>query len=270
MRALDGKLRLSEISIPGTHNAGARFEPLTGTARCQNLTILEQLDVGVRFLDIRCRHMNNMFTIYHGLVHQQLSFTQVLTDTQEFLKLNPSETVVMSIQEEGSAVGASRSFEATLGSYLAENSGLWSLNDGIPSLNQVRGKIVLLRRFRANASPLGIDASLWPDNSTFVSGIIKVQDIYKVRNNEEKWKSFTTLLHEAGKGNPAILYINFASGVNHTFGIPNIKSVSDDMNARVSQYYSVYTRRMTGIIVMDFADGAKCALIYGSNLKSKP
>ena len=270
MRALDGKLRLSEISIPGTHNSGARFEPLAGTARCQSLTTREQLDAGVRFIDVRCRHMDDKFSIYHGLVNQQLAFIQLLAETRDFLKSNPSECVIMSIQEEGSASGVSRSFEATLGSYITENPGLWALDDGIPSLDQVRGKIVLLRRFRATAPPLGIDASNWPDNSAFTSGIIKVQDIYRVRNNEERWKSFTTLLDDAGKSNPEILCINFASGTKQTFGIPNIKSVSDDMNARISRYFTANTRGMTGIIVMDFADAAKCALIYGTNLKSKP
>ena len=42
------------------------------------------------------------------------------------------------------------------------------------------------------------------------------------------------------------------------------------MNARISRYFTANTRGMTGIIVMDFADAAKCALIYGTNLKSKP
>ncbi|MBN2842929.1 MAG: hypothetical protein JXM68_07555, partial [Sedimentisphaerales bacterium] len=39
---------LSQLSIPGTHDSGARFEPIGGTAKCQNLTIAEQLAIGVR------------------------------------------------------------------------------------------------------------------------------------------------------------------------------------------------------------------------------
>ncbi len=59
----------------------------------------------------------------------------------------------MSIQEECSVSGATQSFEATFASYVAGNSALWSLNDGIPALDQVRGGNILLRRVRANASP---------------------------------------------------------------------------------------------------------------------
>ncbi len=269
MRVLDGRLRLSELSIPGTHDAGARFEPLPGTARCQSLTIAEQLASGVRFLDIRCRHLNDQFAIYHGIVDQQLRFEEVLGATRDFLKANPSECVVMSILEESSASGATRSFEATFASYVAADAALWSLGDGIPALDQVRGKIVLLRRFRANAPPLGIDASRWPDNSSFTSGRIKVQDIYRVQDNEAKWKVLSALLEDAKKGDPEILSLNFASGVSSTFGIPNIKFVSDDMNARITKHFTASPRGITGIIVMDFADAARCALIYGSNPGTK-
>ena len=58
MSPLDGGLLLSQLSIPGTHDSGARFEPLSRTAKCQTLTIGQQLDAGARFLDIRCRHVN--------------------------------------------------------------------------------------------------------------------------------------------------------------------------------------------------------------------
>jgi len=96
-----------------------------------------------------------------------------------------------------------------------------------------------------------------------------VQDIYRVQDNEAKWKAFTALLDDAKKGSPEILCLNFASGVSSTFGIPNIKLVSDDMNARITHYFTANTRGITGIIVMDFADAARCALIYGTNLGTK-
>ena len=61
MSAVNDSLKLSAISIPGTHDSGARYDPplLSGTAKCQDLTIREQLNAGTRFLDIRCRHIDN-------------------------------------------------------------------------------------------------------------------------------------------------------------------------------------------------------------------
>ena len=47
---------ISEISIPGTHDSAARFEDGIGSfIRCQDLTLTEQLNRGIRFFDIRQR-----------------------------------------------------------------------------------------------------------------------------------------------------------------------------------------------------------------------
>ena len=68
MGAVSGKKRVSELSIPGTHDSGALHEPFPGTTKCQTLGIAQQLAIGVRFLDIRCRSVHNAFAIYHGPV----------------------------------------------------------------------------------------------------------------------------------------------------------------------------------------------------------
>jgi 1-phosphatidylinositol phosphodiesterase len=46
MSRVDGGLRLSQITIPGTHDAGATREPLAGTAKTQTLSMAEQLEMG--------------------------------------------------------------------------------------------------------------------------------------------------------------------------------------------------------------------------------
>ncbi|WP_228453080.1 hypothetical protein [Chryseobacterium sp. CH1] len=69
MAGLQDNISLSKISIPGTHDSGARIDApvVSGTAKTQDLSIAEQLNAGVRFLDIRCRHIDNSFTIIMGL-----------------------------------------------------------------------------------------------------------------------------------------------------------------------------------------------------------
>src|SRR5688500_16988143 len=56
MGSLPDATNVAQLSIPGTHDSGARTEPVGGTAKCQNLSIADQLTAGVRYLDIRCRH----------------------------------------------------------------------------------------------------------------------------------------------------------------------------------------------------------------------
>lgn len=264
MRDLDGKLLLSELSIPGTHDAGARFEPLRGTARCQSLTIAEQLAAGVRFLDIRCWHLNDSFAIYHGPIDQKLTFAEVIEAVQGFLTANPGECVILSVNEESTASGNTRDFGQTFATYTAKNPSLWSLGEDIPTLAQARGKIVLFRRFRS-PEKLGIDASRWPDSSTFTSGKIRVQDRYKVTDNDAKWTAFTDFLKETPTSE--FLCVNFASGVRSDFGLPDITVVSNDINARITRHFTDRKIGRAGIIVMDFADAARCALIYQANLR---
>lgn len=266
MSPLDGNRLISQISIPGTHDSGARFEPFPGTAKCQDLTISEQLEAGVRFLDIRCRHLNDAFVIHHGSVYQNQNFDDVLNAVIGFLNSHPTEAVIMSVKEEYNASGNTRSFEATFDSYVSKNPSKWNLSASIPTLAQARGKITLFRRFGASFTPKGIDASNWPDNTTFSSGgRLRVQDWYNVSNNNTKWNYILAILNEAFYGGPGTLYVNFASGVQSIFGIPNIPNVSNDINSRLSNFFNANRSGRFGVVLMDFADAAKCSMIYNTS-----
>ena len=270
MTPLDGNQPLSQFSIPGTHDSGALVEPISGTAKCQNLSIGDQLNAGVRFLDIRCRHINDAFAIHHGQVYQNMNFTDVLNATIGFLNSNPGETVIMSVKEEYTPSGNTRSFEATFDTYVAANPSKWVLGSAIPTLTQARGKIVLFRRFGASSTPKGINASNWPDNTTFsTGGTLRVQDCYNVSNNDTKWAQILQVLNEARYGGPNTLYVNFASGTSSgIFGIPNIPNVSNNINPRVSTFFGSNVSGRFGALLMDFADAAKCSAIYNTNAPS--
>ncbi|HEU4532474.1 MAG TPA: phosphatidylinositol-specific phospholipase C domain-containing protein, partial [Polyangiaceae bacterium] len=134
MSALNGELLLSQITVPGTHDTMALYEPVAGTAKCQSLSLADQLNAGVRFLDVRCRHFNNAFTIHHGSVYQNANFDDVLGATFAFLNAHPSEAVIMSVKEEHTAAGNTRSFEQTFDAYVAANPGKWNLGTDLPAL----------------------------------------------------------------------------------------------------------------------------------------
>jgi 1-phosphatidylinositol phosphodiesterase len=262
MSSAAGDLPLTRFSIPGTHDAGALYEPLSGTTKCQILTLAEQLNAGVRFLDIRCRHVNNAFLIHHGLVYQKMNFDDVLNTVIGFLTNNPAETVIMSVKEEYDPKGNTRSFEATFDSYVAKNPGKWLLTSSIPTLDQARGKIVLFRRFSAASTPKGIDLSVWPDDAAFTNANVRVQDNYNVTNPDSKWTAITNLLTEAQAGGPDTLYVNFASGVTKRHFLPDIPAVANAINPSLTNYFSLHTKGRYGVILLDFADADKCALIY--------
>lgn len=261
---------LAALSIPGTHDSGARTEPVSGTAKCQNLSIREQLDAGTRFLDIRCRHIDNAFAIHHGSIYQNLNFTDVLTACYSFLAANPTETVVMCVKEEYDPANNTRTFEQTFDSYTQLQPSKWYLGDAVPNLGSVRGKIVLLRRFGASATPKGIEATNWSDNTTFsinnANSSLRVQDQYVVPDNNAKWTGITNLFTEAKNGNQSVLYLNFSSGYKSLiFGIPSITTVSNSINPQINTYFTNNTHGRYGIIPMDFAAADRNTLIINTN-----
>lgn len=269
MGALETDWPIQQLSIPGSHDAGALHEPLSGTAKCQDLTIAEQLATGVRFLDIRCRHLGDTFVIHHGPIDQKQTYENVLGTVTTFLKANPGECVILSVKEEYQAEKNTRSFDQTFDTYVAKDPERWWLKPELPRLSQVRGKIVLFRRFSSPSQAKGIDASNWPDNKTFSSGLLRVQDVYQSPNPETKWWSVDSMLKEARQGepNPNTLFVNFTSATGSRMGIPNIPSISTPMNRKITEYFMNQPKARCGIIVMDFVDEGRCRLIYETNLR---
>lgn len=271
MAELSDERMLSELSLPGTHDTGALYEPIAGYSKNQELTIAEQLEAGVRYLDIRCGHLDDQFFIFHGVIYQMQTYAEVLATLYAFLDAHPDETLLVSIMEETRPNRVTRSFEATFSAYVAEAPERWVLAPEVPRLGDVRGKLVLLRRFSANAQ-LGIDATAWPDNSRAVFAIdnaasIRVQDAYIVTDNNEKWASITEMISETRKGDPATLYLNYTSGYQVIDGISNIPSVSDDINLRLDALLGEPANRRArlGVLVMDHVTPARVAAVIDSN-----
>lgn len=269
MAGIPGRLPLSALSVPGTHNSAALFEPVTGTAKCQEMTIPSQLEAGVRFLDIRCRHVGDVFVIHHGPVAQRQDFSQVIADCAAFLTARPTETVILSVQPEFTAECNRLSFEQVFDAHTRRKPGLWWLSKRIPTLDEARGRIVLLRRFKATSLPKGIDATVWPGNSVSPSGAQPhVQDCFIVKDPAEKWRDVLAQLEAARGGPPETLYLNFTSGYRPgLFGIPDITGVSSFINPKLRDHLSSAPGGRLGVIVMDFATQPVIELIYQKNFR---
>lgn len=268
MSKIDDNKYLSQISIPGTHDSAALYEPISGTAKCQNLTLDEQFDIGIRYIDIRCRSINDSFTIHHGSIYQNLNFDDVIDKCTEFLKNNPTETIIMSVKEEYTSSGSIKSFEKIFSSYIEKNKNIWMLSDTIPRLGEARGKIVLLRRFSSEETQLGINASEWKDNTTFFinnSTKLNVQDCYKVSDKDHKWSAITNLYNLAKNSTDNSLYINYTSGYKSILGIPNITSVSDYIDSNLLNYFKNNIRGNFGVSAIDFVNEDISTAIISTN-----
>ncbi|XP_075247118.1 uncharacterized protein LOC142340428 [Convolutriloba macropyga] len=151
MSQLDDDKYISQVTIPGTHDTAANFRNshlCTIFCWCQNLSIPEQLDSGVRFLDIRLNHYHNMLRITHEFIYLNMNFSHVLDEIGEFFKKGPKETIVMRYREEYKDIDCNRSFSDTLQTYLDKYSGLFcdiKLNsDKVTELEIFKGEYQLV------------------------------------------------------------------------------------------------------------------------------
>ena len=71
MSYLDDNLKISQINLPGTHDSGTKrvkfsLIDATASAQCQDTTITEQLNHGIRFLDIRLEDDGEKLRLVHA------------------------------------------------------------------------------------------------------------------------------------------------------------------------------------------------------------
>ncbi|OKP02064.1 phosphatidylinositol-specific phospholipase C domain-containing protein [Xenorhabdus eapokensis] len=157
MSCIDDGKSLACISIPGTHvscaRKGASGQPdfIDRGVATQNpdCTITKQLADGIRYLDIRCRGINYVFTIHFGDFYLNINFGDVLNECISFLENNSSETIVMRIKKEESPIPIDDvEFVKIFNTYYSSYHNSMYLESAIPTLGQVRGKIVILSNVR--------------------------------------------------------------------------------------------------------------------------
>lgn len=270
MSFLGDSTKINRITIPGTHDSGAR----TGgsMAQTQNKTITEQLEMGVRAFDIRCKVNNGGFRLYHGVTQQPDTFDHVLEEYENFLAEHPGETIIMSMKQEDDD---NDKFDSIMASYMAKNPDLWYTTNSIPTLGEVRGKIVLLSRYGGSSAPgIRLDPG-FADNRTFEmnNGVAcRVQDHYNLGNNSSsnlntKWTEIEEQLnfaHSSAANNT--LCINFTSGYTTTLGIiPSITSVSNSVNPKLKAFFESAGKGCYGLLLSDFIAADLSELIFMTN-----
>ncbi|HDR7625127.1 TPA: phosphatidylinositol-specific phospholipase C [Bacillus mycoides] len=209
VKYLPGTTKISELSIPGTHGSTALYGKTVYDEDFvinQRMNISKQLAAGIRFLDIRARRTGSSFAMHHGAVYQHLMFGDVLKQVQSFLRSFPYETVLMRLKEEHDAESGSLSFEEIFKRYKNDYSTLfWTPTSQNPTLDEVRGKIVLLQDFSASED-FGIGY-----------GSLNIQDHYDVKGSTpdamyEKWTAVKRHLTAADNSNRSQIYLNYLSG----------------------------------------------------------
>jgi 1-phosphatidylinositol phosphodiesterase len=270
MGLVDGSLHINQITIPGTHDSGADKHTSnihwTNLKRpwiiCQDFSIPNQLNLGVRWLDIRLHFEDADLKIYHGSNYLNKNFDYVLGHCINFLNDNPTETIILMIKQEHPAV-SEKLFSEQVYDHI-ENRGLYNfyLHDQVPKLDDVRGLIYIVRRFHNESghSPFGVYAS-WLNNTNgsfhSYNGIgWYVQDRYDLINEDYldkvEYVKKTIRYAHAEKYN-TVFHLNFVSG----YDICTLFTTANELNPAIDNYVKGLDNDWTncGVIMINFAGG---------------
>ena len=253
--------KISDISIPGTHDSGATHSIFDVSGKCQDLSIKQQLRVGVRFFDLRLQLVNDEFKIVHSFVKQNLSFKKVMKDLSNFINENNSEFIIISLKKEASDKNSTLDFKDKLTSDLNEYKDVISFDKELPEyINDARGKIYIFDRYGLD---YGIPLSNWSDDTSFEVNNYYVQDNYCISDLKEKQEDIIKAIDYKNSNDNIV--INFTSCyLDYGFPPTYAGSSANKINPWFYDYINESNMKL-GIVVMDFMTMDLARAIYMRN-----
>lgn len=282
MSWLDDDLPVSAISIPGTHDSAA-FTYSWPFVATQNMSILEQLDAGIRYFDLRCGIRENIVEMVHGSTYLGLKFSDVLQTMYDWLDTHSSEGLVVQVKHDRQDSRTNINFAHAIANVIDQNGLRWRTANTTPTVGELRGRIQLFRRFHGHSlGSYGLNVTEWQDNphtpfTIYTSHCTKitVQDHYSWPDP----KGLPGLVAEKGGDVAGLLnraaddldihhwYINFTSAYELNFYYQiSPKEIAlggywgfkweVGMNVRLRNFLDEKTgrRRRYGIVAMDFPE----------------
>lgn len=191
---LDDDIYVSQLSIPGTHDAATKDAGYVITAgRCQDLTIEEQLQMGIRAFDLRPTTTGTRFSnatsdgnrnlpIYHGVTSCKTDMEKVFNIFNSYLDKNPGEFIIVICRwENEGAYGypISTSFSMDMFNTCMTNflnkvtyypTNRKTAFEADLTVGKARNKIIIIMRPNQGTSPDGYYANTALEGTTFITG----------------------------------------------------------------------------------------------------
>jgi 1-phosphatidylinositol phosphodiesterase len=266
MAHLSDSTRLTDLTLPGTHDSGSFRAGVTAAfSQTQNLNLEHQLSAGIRAFDLRlgwpavpnlppCRDLRDDLWVTHAEICMDQTFSQALATMTAFLAEHRSETLVVRVKEDPDKPDTAtfsrivRNVLDRYRSYLYSTPGRFD-----PRLAQMRGKIVILQDWSHEPNQYG----LWLRMPFYGSQPVPVtQDEYK-ECGATKLGSIVTYFRRATTANrpPGVtsprLYSNYISTACIYAPVPRISAAL--LNPRIADAihaHGDWTR--LGLVFADF------------------
>lgn len=280
MKQLKDNRLVCDLSLPGSHDActaegwnnemiGFAFEM---TAKCQDLTIKEQLKIGVRVFDLRPeRDLDGVKWVLrcsHGPAATKMYVSDFFQELKQFLAANPTEfcivTVDLSATKDKTAWG--KEFSALISS--PEFQNLFADFKARLTVGEMRGRVLILSKWEYATKPVGgycygwvYDLELEKQQQGYIIAAdgsktpLWVQDYWQNITRTNKDLALVRMLEAAVKRDMTVAapawVINYPSAyINGPFS-DNYRLNAESTNKLAIEWLNAHTGSV-GIIYMDF------------------
>ena len=285
---LDGNIYVSQMSIPGSHDAatGDGAADIVGGlfSVTQEKTLQQQWDLGVRCFDLRpCLYTRkNELWIYHGACRLNTSWASAMNTIKANLVNHPGEFAIVLFRMEDDKILGQPYTKDTDGTKFNSYMTAWVdgnkdwIVDWRPdvTIDECRGKLILISRFENGTwgygcftgwshNEAGTTTTVYTKGGNPTSGTMYVQDYYNPSSAETKFTSITKYFDIAQKFHIEEQYKNqwmlnhlsgYTGGVSTESGYRNNAAYQ---NAHSIEYlHNRSTPGSTGILMFDYSGAA--------------
>lgn len=251
---------LGLVPISGTHHSCTYTinNVLSLFAKTQRYSLLEQLNRGVRCLDLRLKKVNGQLWAFHDFVDLNLNWSRIWRTISGWLETYPKEGLVMMIRDEN----YKKHHEIAMEAISAADPKKFVLNNdeftrgSELTIGNLRGKVFVFNHSEQRSIP-------WADNRNFIVGSTRVTDRYDFSDSiEEKLKILQEFyLHTPTRTNgdkdSAIgahdhdVYFNvmFTSRANNS-PLSSIQNTASVVNSEFLNWLQKTAQQMKGCVIM--------------------
>ena len=146
--------------MPGTHDSACRYMDFGFISQTQHLSVTDQLNIGVRYFDFRFKYNKSKFIANHSICYCRKNFgfwneillaDDIVRECIDFIREKPTETILFQLKEAESNAG-NEFYNAFYKKYIENCLDCWFLENRVPTMNEARGKIILLRAVAADVN----------------------------------------------------------------------------------------------------------------------
>ena len=280
---LDGNIYVSQMSIPGSHDAATGEDMATFIgdifAQTQEQTLQTQWNLGIRAFDLRPAiykgRSTNELWLYHGVTRVSISWATAMKTIKDNLKAHPGEFAIILFRHEDEGTTNKDNDETHFNTYMTNwvNANKEWIVDWRPdiTIDECRGKIILISRFSGSWeygcftgwSHVAEGATTTVRNaSNTVTGTMYVQDYYNASSHDTKFTSIRKYLDIAqefhtNKTMKNHWMLNHVSGYARISSSDTYRSNAAAQNPKVIEYlHNRTTPGSTGIILFDYSGAA--------------